>query len=56
MIQTSLVHLKRTLRAERNVILGGESDDDEGEDVVFEVAVPPSGDEAIRSCENNVIW
>jgi hypothetical protein len=36
----------RNLRAEGNVILGGESDDDEGEDVVFEVAVPPSGDEA----------
>ncbi len=36
----------RNLRAEGNVILGGESDDDwEGEDVVFEVALQPSGDE-----------
>ena len=35
----------RNLRAEGNVILGGESDDDdEGEGVVFEVALPPSGD------------
>ena len=25
---------------------GGDSDDDEGEDVVFEVTLPPSGDEA----------
>jgi hypothetical protein len=37
--------MDRNLRAEGNVILGGESDDDEGEDVVFEVALPPSGDE-----------
>ena len=26
--------------------MGGDSDDDEGENVVFEVALPPSGDEA----------
>ena len=32
--------------AEGNVILGGESDDDDGEDVVFEVTLQPSGDEA----------
>ena len=39
--------MDRNLRsAEGNVILGGESDDDEGEDVVFEVTPPPSGDEA----------
>ena len=35
----------RNLQTEGNVILGGDSDDDEGEDVVFEVALPPSGDE-----------
>ena len=38
--------MDRNLQAEGNVILGGDSDDDEGEDVVFEVTLPPSGDEA----------
>jgi hypothetical protein len=38
--------MDRNLQAEGNVILGGDSDDDEGEDVVFEVSLPPSGDEA----------
>ncbi len=33
--------MDRNLQAEGNVILGGESDDDEGEDVVFEVTLPP---------------
>ena len=36
----------RNLRAEGNVILGVESDDDDGKDVVFEVTLQPSGDEA----------
>ena len=36
----------RNLQTEGNVILGGDSDDDEGEDVVFEVTRAPSGDEA----------
>ena len=34
------------MQTEGNVILGGDSDDDEGEDVVFEVTLAPSGDEA----------
>jgi len=38
--------MDRNLQAEGNVILGGDSYDDEGEDVVFEVTLPPSGDEA----------
>ncbi len=38
--------MHRNLQAEGNVILGGNSDDDDGEDVVFEVTLQPSGDEA----------
>ena len=45
--------MDRNLRAEGNVILGGDSDDDEGEDVVFEVTVPPSGDEAASDEEES---
>ena len=38
--------MDRNLQTEGNAILGGDSDDDEGEDVVFEVTLAPSGDEA----------
>ncbi len=33
--------------------MGGDSDDDEGEDVVFEVTRAPSGDEAARDEEQS---
>jgi len=45
--------IDRNLQAEGNVILGGDSDDDEGEDVVFEVTLPPSGDEAASDEEES---
>jgi hypothetical protein len=45
--------MDRNLQAEGNVILGGDSDDDEGEDVVFEVTLPPSGDEAASDEEES---
>ncbi len=45
--------MDRNLQAEGNVILSGDSDDDEGEDVVFEVTLPPSGDEAASDEEES---
>jgi hypothetical protein len=45
--------MDRNLQAEGNVILGWDSDDDEGEDVVFEVTLPPSDDEAASDEEES---